>query len=333
MVPLRVTSTEATTADKLRLGVSACLLGDKVRFDGGHKRDPFLADLVSPFVEWVPVCPEVEAGFGTPREPMRLVRDGPGDGTAVRLMTVRTQLDVTRQLEKAVTSRVRQLAALDLDGYVLKKDSPSCGLFRVKVYAASGAGAGERVGRGVFASTLADALPLLPLEEEGRLGDPRLRENFIERVFAYRRLRDLRSGPVRAGDLMRFHTCHKLLLLAHAPTAYARLGRLVAGTRGRVSQRVLDEYAEAFMAALSVLCSRGRHANVLQHMAGYFDGLNAESRSELASTIADYQRGLVPLVVPLTLIGHHARRHGVQYLLDQIYLQPHPKELMLRNHV
>jgi uncharacterized protein YbgA (DUF1722 family) len=248
-------------------------------------------------------------------------------------MTVRTRLDVTGQLEKAVTARVAQLATLDLDGYVLKKDSPSCGLFRVKVYAASGAGAAERVGRGLFASKLAEAFPLLPLEEEGRLGDPRLRENFIERVFAYRRLRELRSGPVRAGDLMRFHTRHKLLLLAHAPAAYARLGRLVAGTKGRVSHRLLDDYAGAFMAALSVVSSRGRHANVLQHMAGYFDAVDAASRAELASTIADYQRGLVPLVVPLTLIGHHARRHGVHYLLDQIYLQPHPKELMLRNHV
>jgi uncharacterized protein YbgA (DUF1722 family)/uncharacterized protein YbbK (DUF523 family) len=337
VVSPRVTSTDATTAEKLRLGVSACLLGDKVRFDGGHKRDPFLADLVSSFVEWVPVCPEVEAGFGTPREAMRLVRDSGGDGLgdrpAVRLMTVRTRVDVTGQLEKAVTARVARLAVLDLDGYVLKKDSPSCGLFRVKVYPASGAGAGERVGRGLFASKLAEAFPLLPLEEEGRLGDPRLRENFIERVFAYRRLRELRSGPVRAGDLMRFHTRHKLLLLAHAPAAYARLGRMVAGTKGRVSQRLLDDYAAAFMSALSVVSSRGRHANVLQHMAGYFDGVDAASRAELASTIADYQRGLVPLVVPLTLIGHHARRHGVQYLLDQIYLQPHPKELMLRNHV
>jgi uncharacterized protein YbgA (DUF1722 family)/uncharacterized protein YbbK (DUF523 family) len=282
---------------------------------------------VTPFVEWVPVCPEVEAGFGTPREAMRLVRAGDD----VRLVTVRTQVDVTRQLAKAVATRVTQLASLDLDGYVLKKDSPSCGLFRVKVYAESGVG--ERTGRGLFASGLASALPLLPLEEEGRLSDPRLRENFIERVFAYRRVRTLRAGAVRAGDLMQFHTRHKLLLLAHAPAAYARLGRLVAGTKGRVAQRVLDEYAAAFMAALGVLASRGRHVNVLQHMAGYFDEVDAGSRQELAATIADYQRGLVPLVVPLTLVAHHARRHGVQYLLDQIYLQPHPKELMLRNHV
>ena len=317
-------------AGKLRLGVSACLLGNEVRYDGGHKRHPFLTDLLAPFVEWVPVCPEVEAGFGTPREAMHLVRVA-GDA-APRLLTVRTRRDVTKQLEKAVTARLRQLASLDLDGYVLKKDSPSCGLFRVKVYGESGAG--ERTGRGLFAAGLADAQPLLPLEEEGRLSDARLRENFIERVFAYRRLRELTAGPaVKAGDLMRFHAHHKLLLLAHVPSAYARLGRLVASAKGRVSRALLDEYATAFMDALAVPATRGRHVNVLQHMAGYFDAADTGSRRELAATIDDYGRGLVPLVVPLTLIAHHARRHEVRYLIDQIYLQPHPKELMLRNHV
>jgi len=314
-------------ADKLRLGVSACLLGNEVRYDGGHKRHPFLTDLLGPFVEWVPVCPEVEAGFGTPREAMHLVRDGAG----VRLLTVRTRRDVTHQLEKAVAARLRQLASLDLDGYVLKKDSPSCGLFRVKVYGEPGVG--ERTGRGIFAAALSDAQPLLPLEEEGRLGDPRLRETFIERVFAYRRLRQLSAGPVRAGSLMAFHARHKLLLLAHAPAAYARLGRLVASAKGRVSRALLEEYAAGFMAALAVPATRGRHVNVLQHMAGYFEAADTDSRRELAETIADYGRGLVPLVVPLTLVAHHARRHAVGYLLDQVYLVPHPKELMLRNHV
>ena len=313
-------------ADKLRLGVSACLLGNEVRYDGGHKRHPFLTDLLGPFVEWVPVCPEVEAGFGTPREAMHLVRDG-----GVRLLTVRTRRDVTHQLETAVAARLRQLASLDLDGYVLKKDSPSCGLFRVKVYGQPGVS--ERTGRGIFAAALSDAQPLLPLEEEGRLGDPRLRETFIERVFAYRRLRQLSAGPVRAGGLMAFHARHKLLLLAHVPAAYARLGRLAASAKGRVSRALMEEYAAGFMAALAVPATRGRHVNVLQHMAGYFEAADTDSRRELAATIADYGRGLVPLVVPLTLVAHHARRHAVGYLLDQVYLQPHPKELMLRNHV
>jgi uncharacterized protein YbgA (DUF1722 family)/uncharacterized protein YbbK (DUF523 family) len=310
---------------KLRLGVSACLLGNEVRYDGGHKRHAFLTDVLDPFVEWVPVCPEVEAGFGTPREAMRLVRAGDD----VRLLTVRTRQDVTAQLERAVAARLRQLASIELDGYVLKKDSPSCGLFRVKVYDGD-QGTGVRAGRGLFAAGLADAQPLLPLEEEGRLSDPKLREAFIGRVFAYRRLRDLRAGPVRAEDMMRFHAHHKLLLLAHAPAAYARLGRLVASAKGRVAGALLERYAAGFMEALAVPATRGRHVNVLQHMAGYFDAVDAESRRELATAIADYGRGLVPLVVPLTLVAHHARRHAVNYLLDQVYLQPHPKELMLR---
>lgn len=312
----------------VRIGVSTCLLGEKVRFDGGHKRDPFLNDAFAHFVDWVPVCPEVEAGFGTPREAMRLVRVD----DAVRLITVRTKVDVTAPLLRAVESRTAKLVSMDLDGYVLKKDSPSCGLYRVKVYGDSGHA--DRGGRGLFAQALAEALPLLPLEEEGRLGDPRLRENFIERVFAYRRLREFFASKPRVGDLMRFHTRHKLLLLAHSPAKYAALGRMVAGVRGRLSQHVMDEYAESFMGALAVLASRGRHANVLQHMAGYFeDFVDADSRRELTETIADYQHGLVPLVVPITLIVHHARRHDVRYLLDQVYLRPHPKELMLRNHV
>jgi uncharacterized protein YbgA (DUF1722 family)/uncharacterized protein YbbK (DUF523 family) len=320
---------DITPASAVRIGVSTCLLGGKVRYDGGHKRDPFLNDAFAPFVEWVPVCPEVEAGFGTPRESMRLVRVD----DAVRLLTVRTHVDVTATLQRAVESRTATLVSMDLDGYVLKKDSPSCGLYRVKIYSDAG-GPADRTGRGLFAEALVGALPLLPLEEEGRLGDPRLRENFIERVFAYRRLRELFAGAPRVGDLMRFHTRHKLLLLAHSPARYASLGRMVAGVRGRLSRRVMDEYAESFMGALAVLASRGRHVNVLQHMAGYFQDLaDADSRRELADTIADYQRGLVPLVVPLTLIVHHARRHDVRYLLDQVYLQPHPKELMLRNHV
>jgi len=322
-----VISSAQGQAGTLRLGVSACLLGNEVRYDGGHKRHPFLTDQLGPFVEWVAVCPEVEAGFGTPREAMRLERGH----DEVRLVTVRTKRDVTRSLQNAVAARVRQLASLDLDGYVLKKDSPSCGLFRVKVYGESGAA--ERTGRGLFAAGLAEAQPLLPLEEEGRLGDPKLREAFIERVFAYRRLRELGTATLRAGDLMRFHARHKLLLLAHAPAAYARLGRLVAGAKVRVARALFEEYATGFMAALAVPATRGRHVNVLQHMAGYFDAADADSRRELTASIEDYGRGLVPLVVPLTLVAHHARLHDVRYLLDQVYLRPHPKELMLRNHV
>jgi uncharacterized protein YbgA (DUF1722 family)/uncharacterized protein YbbK (DUF523 family) len=311
----------------VRLGVSACLLGQRVRFDGGHKRDPFLTDLLGRFVEWIPVCPEEEAGLGTPREAMRLVRTRED----IRLLTVRSRRDLTAQLSAYSTERAVALASLKLDGYVLKKDSPSCGLTRVKVYAEGGMA--ERSGRGIFANALCAALPLLPLEEEGRLCDPRLRENFIVRAFAHRRLQALLKNRPRIGDLMRFHARHKLLLLAHSPKAYAQLGRSIAAARGPEASRLAARYGAAFMAALAIVPTRGRHSNVLQHMVGYFrDLIDPQSRQDLSTVIADYGSGHVPLVVPVTLLTYFARRHGVQYLIDQVYLQPHPKELMLRNH-
>jgi uncharacterized protein YbgA (DUF1722 family)/uncharacterized protein YbbK (DUF523 family) len=319
---------EAADVRPIRIGISACLLGEQVRFDGGHKRDAFLSDTFARFVEWVPVCPEVECGLGTPREAMRLVRVGKN----VRLLTVKTRIDLTDRMERFSRPRLSALAGENLSGYVLKKDSPSCGLERVKVYNIHGSP--MRGGRGVFAAALVEVYPHLPVEEEGRLSDPRIRDNFVERVFAYWRLRGLFDRRWTVGDLVRFHTAHKLLLLAHAPEAYRRLGRLVAGAR-RVSRRDLERrYVDGFMAALERLATARRNANVLQHMAGYFKNrLDAASKRELADAIADYGRGLVPLVVPLTLVRHHVRVLDVAYLAGQLYLDPHPKELMLRNHV
>ena len=314
---------------RVRLGVSACLLGEPVRFDGGHQRDPFLTDRFGRFVEWVPVCPEQEAGFGTPREAMRLV----GCANDLRLVTVRTKRDVTDQLRHAVGRPVDALAGQALDGFVLKKDSPSCGLTRVKVYDALG-GPGQRQGRGLFAAALVERLPMLPVEEEGRLADPRIREHFVERVFAGRRLRVLLVGTPRPADLMQFHARHKLLLLAHSPSAYSTLGRLVAGVRRRSVEGTVTEYARTFAAALARRTTRSRHVNVLQHMAGYFRRLvSDDARRDLAGAIDDYQRELVPLVVPIRLIAHYTRRYDVRYLAEQIYLDPYPRELMLRNHV
>ena len=312
----------------IRIGISRCLLGEKVRFDGGHKRDAFLTETFGRFVEWVPVCPEVECGLGTPREAMRLVRVEQG----VRLLTVKTGMDRTNLVERFSRSRVSALAAENLSGYVLKKDSPSCGLERVKVYDRQGSPA--RSGRGLFAAALVEAYPSLPIEEEGRLADPRLRDNFVERVFAYVRLRGLFDGRWTVGGLVDFHTAHKLLLLAHAPEAYRRLGRLVAGARDVPRRDMERRYVAGFMDALAQLATTRRQTNVLQHMAGYFKGrLDAASKRELAQVIADYRRGLVPLVVPLTLVRHHVRTLDVTYLAGQTYLAPHPKELMLRNHV
>ena len=312
----------------IRIGVSACLLGEQVRFDGGHKRDAFLTETFWRFVEWVPVCPEVECGLGTPREAMRLVRVE----HRLRLLTVKTGTDLTSRMERFSRSRVSALAAENLSGYVLKKDSPSCGLDRVKAYDRHGSSA--RSGRGLFAAALVDAYPCLPIEEEGRLADPRLRDNFVERVFAHWRLRGLFEGRWTVGDLVDFHTAHKLLLLAHATEAYRQLGRLVAGARGMSRRDLERRYVDGFMRALAQLATTRRQTNVLQHMAGYFkDRIDAASKHELAEVIADYRRGLVPLVAPLTLIRHHVRTLDVTYLAGQTYLEPHPKELMLRNHV
>jgi uncharacterized protein YbgA (DUF1722 family)/uncharacterized protein YbbK (DUF523 family) len=313
---------------KIRLGVSACLLGQAVRYDGGHKRDPFLIDTLGPFVEWVPVCPEVEIGLGIPRDTIRLV----GDAATPRLVVEKTDEDLTARMRRYARSRVTELESLGLDGYVLKRGSPSCGLFRVRVYGRDGVP--HPTGAGAYARALTERLPLLPVEEEGRLGDPALRENFIERVFATARWRAFLARRPAAGDLVAFHTAAKLAVLAHSPAHYALLGRLVAAAGGaRLGARLAD-YGALLMQALAVRATRGRHANVLQHVTRFFKRqLEPDARAELADVIHDYRHGLVPLVVPLTLIKHHVRRLGVAYLADQTYLSPHPKELMLRNHV
>jgi uncharacterized protein YbgA (DUF1722 family) len=235
-------------------------------------------------------------------------------------------------MRRYAAARCAALAREELCGYVLKKSSPSCGLERVKVY--TEAGMPSASGRGLFAAALLQAFPRLPVEEEGRLSDSRLRENFIERVFAYRRLRSLFAGRWRLGDLVAFHTAHKLQLLAHSPKGYEALGRLVARAKGIARAELRADYSAGFMDSLAILATPRRHVNVLQHMIGFFsERLDRAGRQELVGLVEDYRRGLVPLVVPLTLIRHHARSLDVPYLLGQVYLDPHPKELMLRNHV
>jgi len=312
----------------IRIGISSCLLGEEVRFDGGHKRDGFLVDTFGRWVEWVPVCPEVEVGLGVPRPTMRLERRE----SAIRLVTPKTGEDHTESMEAYSRRRATQLAAADLVGYVLKKDSPSCGMERVKVYDRHGTAA--RTGVGLFAAALAARLPLLPIEEEGRLSDPRLRENFVGRVFAYRRLRSFFAGRWTVGGLVRFHTTHKLLVMSHSTVAYQALGRLVATAKRLDREALRERYERSFMEALRGIATTRRHTNVLQHMVGHFrTSLDAGSRQELAECIEEFRRGLVPLIVPITLIRHHVRSLGVTYLADQVYLEPHPRELMLRNHV
>src|SRR6476646_5012392 len=233
--------------ERVRLGISACLLGEPVRFDGGHKRDPFLVESLGPFVDWVPVCREVESGLDAPRESMRLVQ---ADGR-IRLLTNKTARDHTTRMQGYARRRVEELADGDHCGFVLKKDSPTCGLERVKVY--GGAGMPAKSGRGLFADALVTRFPLLPVEEEGRLNDPRLRENFIERVFAYRRLAKLFASRWSMGDVVRFHTIHKLTLMAHRPESYQRLGRLVAAGKSMDRKEFQARYASEFMSSLMVL--------------------------------------------------------------------------------
>ena len=313
----------------LRIGISSCLLGDEVRFDGGHKRDPFLTGTLGPFVEWVRVCPEVEVGMGVPRETLRLVRVG-GD---TRMITTRTGIDHTDRMRAYAARRATELAALDLRGYVLKKDSPSCGMERVKVFDANGH-APVRAGVGTYAAVLKARFPALPIEEEGRLQDPVLRENFIERVFAYDRLRALFDGRWTIKDLVAFHTAHKMALLAHSTAAYHELGRLVASAKTFSRSEMRRRYEDLFMRTLARPATTARHTNVLTHMAGHLKKrLDDASRHELAACIDEYRRELIPLIVPLTLLRHHVRAHGVAYLAGQTYLEPHPRELMLRNHV
>ena len=313
---------------KPKLGISACLLGQRVRYDGGHKREDYLTDLFGKFVQWIPICPEVEVGMGVPRETVRLV----GTPTHPRMIAEKSGTDWTQAMNRFATQRVSEIAGKDLSGYVFKKNSPSCGMERVRVY--NSKGVPDRQGRGLFAVALINRSPLLPVEEEGRLSDLKLRENFIERVFAYHRWLQVTSSKKSPGALVRFHTSHKYLLLAHSQRHYRQLGRLVANAKQRSLAAVYDDYVRVFMAALSVQATEKTHANVLDHMMGYFSQqLSAPERQELAQLIGDFRRRLIPLIVPITLMRHYVKKYQVEYLQGQLYLEPNPKELMLRNHV
>jgi uncharacterized protein YbgA (DUF1722 family)/uncharacterized protein YbbK (DUF523 family) len=311
------------------LGISRCLLGEAVRFDGGHKRDQFLTEVLGRYVEWVPICPEVEAGLGTPREAMRLV----GDPASPRLITIKSGIDHTDALEHMSADRLEALTGFDLSGYVFKKDSPSCGMERVRIYNRDGMP--SRRGIGIFAQAFMKRFPLIPIEEEGRLCDPSLRENFIERVFSYRRYQDLLLKDSAARQaVVWFHTIHKYLLLSHSELHYQRLGRLVGQAHRYRPRDLAVKYGELFMNALAVKTTVRKHVNVLQHILGFFkDRLEAREKRELLEAIEDYHQGLTPLVVPLTLIRHYVTRFDVGYIREQVYLNPHPKELMLRNRV
>jgi len=316
-----------TTPAPIKIGVSACLLGEKVRYDGGHKHDRYITDTLGRFFRFVPVCPEVGCGLPVPREAMRLERDG----ETVRLVTNKTRIDYTDRMLAWSARQVAELEQEDLCGFIFKKDSPSSGLFNVKVYSR---GMPAKTGRGLFARAVTEHFPLLPVEEEGRLHDMGLRENFIGRVFAFRRWKDLLTEGKTVGRLVEFHTAHKLLVMAHSPEIYRELGKLVAHGKEMPRDELFSRYQEFFMKALACHATVRKNTNVLQHIAGYFKKeLTAEEKAELQEVIGEYHQRLVPLIVPVTLLRHYIRKYGQEYLLKQVYLSPTPQELMLRNHV
>lgn len=314
--------TRAHTDERPRIGVSACLLGAPVRFDGGHKRDDFITKELARFVDFVPVCPEMDLGLGAPRESLRLV----GRAADPKLVAPRSGNDYTDAMRALAERRSEAIAGWSLDGFVFKKDSPSCGVWRVRVYGPSGTP--TRDGRGLFAAALLRQHSLLPVEEEGRLRDPRLRDNFLVRIFMHHRLTRLFHPRWRQAELVRFHASTKLLLLAHSTERYRQLGRLVATATGRQRIAVQEEYRRGVLEALAVVPSRGKHVNVLEHLAGFLrDRSSPDERAELRETIEAYRREEVPLAVPLTLVRHHVRHHRIEYLEAQLYLMPFPRAL------
>jgi uncharacterized protein YbgA (DUF1722 family)/uncharacterized protein YbbK (DUF523 family) len=314
--------------ERIRLGVSTCLLGEHVRFDGGHKHDRFLTDTLGQYVEFVPVCPEVECGLGVPREAMRLV----GDPESPRLVTVRTRLDHTDRMLIWAQKRVKELEKEGLCGFIFKSDSPSSGMERVKVY--NEKGMPEKKGVGIFARVFMDHFPLIPAEEEGRFHDPRLRENFIERIFTLKRWREIRSGKESLGGLVDFHTRNKLLVLAHSEKHYRAMGKLVAAGKAMSIDSLYGQYETQLMEALALRTTVKKHSNVLSHLTGFFkNDLSTDEKLELLEIFGQYRAGYIPLIVPLTLVNHYVRKYKQPYLLKQTYLNPHPIDLQLRNHV
>jgi uncharacterized protein YbgA (DUF1722 family)/uncharacterized protein YbbK (DUF523 family) len=313
---------------KIPIGISACLLGETVRFDGGHKHDPYLTETLGPFFEYVPVCPEVGCGLPVPREAMHLV----GSPDNNRLVGIKTGTDYTEQMQAYCDRVIEDLRPRGLLGFIFKAKSPSSGLFRVKLYTPDGNPLSQHTS-GLFARAFTRAFPSLPCEEDGRLHAPALRENVIARVFALKRFRDEVAAAPSVRGLQTFHACAKYLLMAHSPDGAQELGRLVAAAAPANLPQTVAAYETRFLAALAECASVGRHVNVLQHMQGYFsEQLTPEEREELGYVVDEYAREQVPLIVPVTLFRHYIVKYQIVYLMQQHYLSPHPAELKLRNH-
>jgi uncharacterized protein YbgA (DUF1722 family)/uncharacterized protein YbbK (DUF523 family) len=314
--------------EKIKTGISSCLLGNKVRYDGGHKWDRYLTETLGQYLEWVPVCPEVECGLPVPREAMRLI----GTPDSPHLVTVRTGIDHTERMLQWAENKLRELENENLSGFIFKSRSPSSGIGGVKIYTPSGMP--SQRGPGIFGNAFLKHFPLIPGIDDGRLHDPGLRDNFIERVFVYKRWKELTDRGLSIGDFVTFHTDHKLLILSHSQKHYATLGRLVATAKGRNLHELQSQYFNLLMEGLRLLATIKKNTNVLIHMTGYFKKqLSPDEKRELLELIYHYHKGYIPLIVPITLIKHYVRKFDEPYLKKQYYLNPHPVELMLRNHV
>lgn len=315
-------------SDKPKIAVSGCLIGQEVRFDGGHKNNRYLSDILSEYFDFVPLCPEVAIGLGVPRPTIRLMKETP-DGPIEAI----SNTDSENRYTNALRDYGRKVAPslTDICGYVLKKDSPSCGMTRVKVYR-PGDFPPERDGVGIYAAEILAAHPNLPVEEEGRLMDTRLRENFLERVFMFARWKALVDDSMTAKDLVAFHTAHKFAILAHDEGMYRELGRIVADAGNQDINDCADQYLTILMQAMKVLTTPKKHANVLMHIMGFFkESLEADDKKELLRLIDAHREGLVPVIVPITLINYFRKKYPNPYIDGQTYLEPHPPELMLRN--
>lgn len=312
--------------DTIKIGISSCLLGNKVRFDGGHKHDRYITGTLGAYFEFVPVCPEVECGLSIPRESMRLV----GDPESPRLITTKSGVDYTEKMNTWTQESLDSLAGENLCGFIFKSKSPSSGMERVKVYDHNNVP--RAVGVGLFARALMQRFPTLPVEEEGRLHDLVLRENFIESVFVNRRWKGVIAN-FSAQKLVAFHTDHKMLLRAHSEKHYRELGRIVAQAGSLEPDSLVDVYQKNLMAAMKLKPTVKKHANVLLHIVGYFKKkLSSDEKQELLEIIDRFKKRHVPLIVPITLINHYVRKYDEPYLKQQHYLNPHPIELKLRNH-
>jgi uncharacterized protein YbgA (DUF1722 family)/uncharacterized protein YbbK (DUF523 family) len=312
---------------KIKIGISSCLLGEKVRYDGGHKWDRYITDTLGQYFEWVSVCPEVEYGLSIPREAMHLI----GNPSSPRLVTIRTGIDHTEGMLKWAEKRLKEIEKEELCGFIFKSRSPSSGIGGVKVYTPSGMP--SQKGVGIFGGAFMSKFPLIPVIDEGRLHDPGLRENFIERVFIYKRWNEFMKKRGLIKELIDFHTDHKLLILSHSHRHLQSLGKLVASSKRYKPQDLSSEYIKLLMEGLRLIATVKKNTNVLLHIAGYFKKhLSSDEKKELLEVIDNYHKGYVPLIVPIVLINHYVKEFDEPYLKRQYYLNPHPIELMLRNH-